>query len=172
MDGEQRREEILKLLERETKPISGTYLSKHFKVSRQVIVQDVALLRASGYDILATARGYILNKDASNMLQRVIWVKHTHDEAEDELNTIIDNGGRVRNVIIMHPVYGEVVADLMIKTRREIKQFVEKLKETKASTLLSLTDGMHMHTIEASSKEELDIIEEELNTKGYLVTHS
>ncbi|ADZ82793.1 transcription repressor NadR [Cellulosilyticum lentocellum] len=172
MDGEQRREEILKLLERETKPISGTYLSKHFKVSRQVIVQDVALLRASGYDILATARGYILNQDASNMLQRVIWVKHTHDEAEDELNTIIDNGGRVRNVIIMHPVYGEVVADLMIKTRREIKQFVEKLKETKASTLLSLTDGMHMHTIEASSKEELDIIEEELNTKGYLVTHS
>ncbi len=172
MDGEQRREEILKLLERETKPISGTYLSKHFKVSRQVIVQDVALLRASGYDILATARGYILNQDASNMLQRVIWVKHTHDEAEDELNTIIDNGGRVRNVIIMHPVYGEVVADLMIKTRREIKQFVEKLKETKASTLLSLTDGMHMHTIEASSKDELDIIEEELNTKGYLVTHS
>ena len=172
MDGEQRREEILKLLERETKPISGTYLSKHFKVSRQVIVQDVALLRASGYDILATARGDILNQDASNMLQRVIWVKHTHDEAEDELNTIIDNGGRVRNVIIMHPVYGEVVADLMIKTRREIKQFVEKLKETKASTLLSLTDGMHMHTIEASSKEELDIIEEELNTKGYLVTHS
>lgn len=172
MDGEQRREEILKLLERETKPISGTYLSKHFKVSRQVIVQDVALLRASGYDILATARGYILNQDASNMLQRVIWVKHTHDEAEDELNTIIDNGGRVRNVIIMHPVYGEVVAGLMIKTRREVKQFVEKLKETKASTLLSLTDGMHMHTIEASSKEELDIIEEELNTKGYLVTHS
>ena len=172
MDGEQRREEILKLLERETKPISGTYLSKHFKVSRQVIVQDVALLRASGYDILATARGYILNQDASNMLLRVIWVKLTHDDAEDELNTIIDNGGRVRNVIIMHPVYGEVVADLMIKTRREIKQFVEKLKETKASTLLSLTDGMHMHTIEASSKDELDIIEEELNTKGYLVTHS
>lgn len=172
MDGEQRREEILKLLEREIKPISGTYLSKHFKVSRQVIVQDVALLRASGYDILATARGYILNQDASNMLQRVIWVKHTHDESEDELNTIIDNGGRLRNVIIMHPIYGEVVADLMIKTRREVKQFVEKLQETKASTLLSLTDGTHMHTIEASSKEELDVIEEELNIKGYLVTHS
>lgn len=172
MDGDQRREEILKLLEEETKPISGTYLSKHFKVSRQVIVQDVALLRASGYDILATARGYILNQDAPNMLQRVIWVKHTHDEAEDELNTIIDNGGRLRNVIIMHPIYGELVANLMIKTRREVKQFINRLQETKANTLLSLTEGMHMHTIEASSEEELDVIEEELNNKGYLVTHS
>ncbi len=172
MDGEQRREEILKLLKEETKPISGTYLSKHFIVSRQVIVQDVALLRASGYDILATARGYILNQDAPNMLQRVIWVKHTHDEAEDELNIIIDNGGRLRNVIIMHPIYGELVANLMIKTRREVKQFINRLQETKANTLLSLTEGMHMHTIEASSEEELDIIEEELNNKGYLVTHS
>lgn len=173
MDGDQRREDILKLLQQEEiKPISGTYLSKHFKVSRQVIVQDVALLRAMGYDILATARGYILNKDAQDMFQRVVWVKHTHEEAEDELNTIIDNGGRLRNVIIMHPVYGELVASLMIKTRRDVKQFISKLQETKASTLLSLTEGMHMHTIEASSEEELDFIEEELNIKGYLVTHS
>ena len=172
MDGEQRREEILKQLQKEIRPISGTYLSKYFNVSRQVIVQDVALLRARGYDILATARGDIFNEDTASMLQRVVWVKHTHDEAEDELNTIIDNGGRLRNVIIMHPIYGELVADLMIKTRREVKQFVEKLKETKASTLLSLTDGMHMHTIEASTEEELDIIEEELSAKGYLVTHS
>lgn len=172
MDGEQRREELLRLLQEETKPISGTYLSKYFKVSRQVIVQDVALLRAGGYDILATARGYILNKDTQNMFQRVVWVKHTHYETEDELNIIIDNGGRVRNVIIMHPVYGELVADLMIKTRRDIKQFINRLNETKANTLLSLTEGMHMHTIEASSEEELDLIEEELNVKGFLVERS
>ncbi len=172
MDGEKRREEILKLLKAHTKPISGGFLSQSFKVSRQVIVQDVALLRASKYDILATARGYILNKDADTMLQRVILVKHSHEDTEDELNTIIDNGGRVRNVIIMHPVYGELSGDLMIKTRREVKQFVDKLRQTNANTLLRLTDGTHMHTVEANCEEELDIIEEELRAKGYLVSES
>ena len=100
----------------------------------------------------------------------MILVKHTEVETEEELNTIIDNGGRVRNVIIMHPIYGELAGDLMLKTRREIKEFVKKLQETQANQLLKLTDGTHMHTIEASSNEELDAIEEELREKGLLVT--
>lgn len=168
MDGEERRKQILEVLTENNKPISGTFLSNKFLVSRQVIVQDVALLRAKGYDILATARGYILNKEAALMCQRVVLVKHTEEEAEEELNTIIDNGGRVRNVIITHLIYGELVADLMLKTRRDIKMFIEKLSLTSANPLLKLTDGTHMHTIEASSEEELDLIEEELNKKGYL----
>ncbi|MBQ1275353.1 MAG: transcription repressor NadR [Cellulosilyticum sp.] len=169
MDGEQRREVILEILRGEEKPISGTYLAKKFKVSRQVIVQDVALLRAKGNDILATARGYILNEETNAMYQRVVLVKHTEAETEDELNTIVDSGGRVRNVIILHSIYGELVGDLMLKNRRDVKEFVNKLKETKANQLLKLTDGTHMHTIEASSLEELDIIEQELVNKGYIV---
>ncbi|MBP3889302.1 MAG: transcription repressor NadR [Cellulosilyticum sp.] len=168
MDGEQRRQAILSLLTGQEKPISGTYLAQTYHVSRQVIVQDVALLRAKGYDILATARGYILNEENSVMYQRVILVKHTENETEDELNTIVDNGGRVRNVIILHPIYGELVGDLMLKTRRDVREFVRKMKETKSSQLLKLTDGTHMHTIEASSTSELDIIEEELKSKGYI----
>ena len=168
MDGEERRKQILEVLTENNKPTSGTFLSRNFLVSRQVIVQDVALLRAKGYDILATARGYILNKEAALMCQRVVLVKHTEEETEEELNTIIDNGGRVRNVIITHLIYGELVADLMLKTRRDIKMFIEKLRLTSANPLLKLTDGTHMHTIEASSEEELDLIEEELNKKGYL----
>lgn len=170
MDGEQRREAIIDLLKGQAKPISGTYLAQTYEVSRQVIVQDIALLRASGYDLLATARGYILNEETEVMYKRVVLVKHTEAQTEEELNTIIDNGGHVRNVIIMHPIYGELVGDLMLKTRREIKEFVKKLQETQANHLLKLTDGTHMHTIEASSNEELDIIEEELREKGLLVT--
>lgn len=172
MDGEQRREEILKILQQSIKPISGTFLSRELKVSRQVIVQDVALLRAVGYDILATARGYILNKDTSMMHQRVILVQHIKEETEDELQTIIDNGGRVRNVIITHPIYGDLVADLMLKTRRDIRQFVQQLEDVYVTPLSTLTDGTHMHTIEATSEEELDMIEEELNKKGYLKSTS
>ena len=168
MDGEQRRQAILSLLTGQEKPISGTYLAQTYHVSRQVIVQDVALLRAKGYAILATARGYILNEEDSVMYQRVILVKHTENETEDELNIIVDNGGRVRNVIILHPVYGELVGDLMLKTRRDVREFVHKMNETKSNQLLKLTDGTHMHTIEASSTSELDIIEEELISKGYI----
>ncbi len=168
MDGDKRRELILGCLNETSVPISGTYLSKELKVSRQIIVQDVALLRAAGYDILATARGYILNKDASVMKKRVLLVKHTHTELEDELNTIIDNGGRVRDVIIAHPIYGELVGDLMLKNRRDIKQFVEKVNQSDAAPLMQLTKGVHMHTIEAGSEEELNIIEEELHKKGYM----
>lgn len=168
MDGEQRREAIICLLRGQEKPISGADLAQTYQVSRQVIVQDIALLRASGYDLLATSRGYILNEETEKMYKRVILVKHTESESEEELHTIIDNGGRVRDVIIMHPIYGELVGDLMLKTRREIKEFIKKLNETKAQHLLKLTDGTHMHTIEASSDEELDIIEEELREKGFL----
>jgi len=168
MDGEKRREYILSALIKTAVPTSGTYLAKELKVSRQIIVQDVALLRASGYDILATARGYILNKEAGSMQKKVVLVKHNKEDLEDELNTIVDNGGRVRDVIISHPIYGELVGDLMLKTRREIKQFVDKVNSTSAMPLMELTKGVHMHTIEAGSEEELDIIEQELNKKGYI----
>ena len=168
LDGEKRREQILKEVQSNEMPISGSDLSKKFGVSRQVIVQDVALLRASGCDILATARGYMLNKEIDKMIQRVVAVKHDTNETEDELNIIVDNGGRVRDVIIIHPIYGEIVASLMLRTRREVKQFVEKIKETNATTLLNLTNGEHMHTIEATTEEELDIIVDELSKKGYL----
>ncbi|PHV69280.1 DNA-binding transcriptional regulator [Sporanaerobium hydrogeniformans] len=168
MDGDKRREQILRLLQEGALPISGALLAQKFEVSRQVIVQDVALLRAQGYDILATARGYILNKEAASMRKRVVAVKHDEGKLEEELEIIIDNGGTVRDVIIMHPVYGELVAGLLLKTRRDIKQFVDKVNTTSAAPLMQLTKGEHMHTIEAATEEELDIIEQELLNKGYI----
>lgn len=170
MDGEQRRIEILKVLGENTKPISATFLAKKLEVSRQVIVQDVALLRAAGYDILATARGYILNKEVDTICQRIILVKHNKDKSEEELNIIIDNGGRVRDVIITHPIYGQLVGDLMLRNRRDIKQFVAKLQESDTTPLLDLTSGIHMHTIEAVNEAELDIIEEELRQHGFIIS--
>ena len=170
MEGQERRREIIKLLEEAEKPLSGVYIGNTFGISRQVVVQDIALLRAEKYDILATARGYILNKDTVGIESRVFLVKHNRDEVEEELNIIVDNGRRVRNVIIAHPVYGELVGDLMLRTRRDVKQFMEKLYMHSANTLMDLTEGVHMHTIEANTKEELDIIESELNNQGMLVS--
>ena len=158
-----------KLLQESKKPLSGGFLGKQFGISRQVVVQDVALLRAEGFDILATARGYILNQEAGMLMSRILLVKHSNEALEDELNTIVDNGGRVRNVIVSHGIYGDLTGDLMLKNRRDVKAFVEKSQTTQALPLSLLTDGVHMHTIEAATVEELDAVEEELRKKGYLV---
>lgn len=168
IEGQERRVQMIKILKEASKPISGSVLGRNFGISRQVVVQDIALLRAEGFDVLATARGYILNQDNEVMCSRIVVVKHDREQLEDELNTIVDNGGRVRNVIIQHPVYGDLVGDLMLKNRRDVKTFVKKVNETSSSPLLELTDGMHMHTIEAMSYEDLDVIEEELKVKGYI----
>jgi transcriptional regulator of NAD metabolism len=59
---ETRRKAILEKLETSSDPITGTALADFFQVSRQVIVQDIALLRASGLGILATSNGYLIPK--------------------------------------------------------------------------------------------------------------
>lgn len=170
MDGEKRREEIIKLLTNTPEPLSGAKIGKVFNVSRQVIVQDIALIRAQGLDIIATARGYLLYRNTEQNKQRVILVRHQYEDIEDELNTMVDFGGIIRNVLIEHPIYGEMSGNMMLKTRRDIDQFVEDISGFDTYPLMNLTHGIHMHTIEASSEEVLDEIEVALAKKGYLYT--
>ena len=168
MDGDERREEIIKMLSSASKPLSGGSLGKTLNVSRQVIVQDVALLRAQGFDIIATARGYVLYKKTDNIKQRVILVKHNFGQISDELNTIVDFGGLIRNVLIDHSVYGEMAGNMMLQTRHDVEHFVDDISKVDIQPLMNLTHGIHMHTIEASSEEILDEIEKSLDEKGYL----
>lgn len=170
MDGDRRREELMKILRNTSEPVSGGKLGEIFQVSRQVIVQDIALLRAQGLDIIATARGYLLYKNTEKNKQRVFLVRHQYDEIGDELNTIVDYGGVVRNVLIEHPIYGEMTGNMMLKTRRDVEQFVENISEFDTYPLMNLTHGLHMHTVEARSEEILDEIEGALGKKGYLYT--
>lgn len=171
MDAWERREEILKTLNRSKKPIKGTNLSQTFEVSRQVIVQDIALLRARGEDILATPQGYIIpNINRGNKITKKIVCKHEgYDEIEDELKTIIDIGGKVVDVIVEHPLYGEIKSTLEISSRLDLRQFMESLKQTNAEPLSSLTDGIHIHTIEIDNEEIFERIKESLLGKKYLI---
>lgn len=97
MVGEVRREEILKYISNSSVPVSGTALAKMFCVSRQVIVQDIALLRAKNCDILSTNRGYIINQPRK--VERIFWVCHEGDQIEEELNHVVDLGGTVVDVL-------------------------------------------------------------------------
>ena len=75
MTGSDRRADIIQQIKESRTPVSGTKLALRYEVSRQVIVQDIALIRASGYDIISTNRGYILN--APKSVSRDFKVQHT-----------------------------------------------------------------------------------------------
>ena len=166
-EGEKRRSQIIKILKDSKSPVSGTKLAKVLKVSRQVIVQDIALIRAAGHDIISTNRGYIINEPAA--VSRVFKVKHTDEQVEEELTEIIDLGGIVRNVMINHRVYGHMEAEINITSRRKVTEFMEDIRKGKSSPLKNITSDYHYHKVEADSEETLDLIENMLRDKGFLV---
>ena len=166
MVGKERREDILNTIKTLKKPISGTELAKKYGVSRQVIVQDMAILRAENHKIYSTNRGYLLENNFA--IKKVYSVSHTDEEIEDELKTIVDLGGTIIDVFVEHQVYGSLKANLNINSRRKVDEFLEKLKSGEANPLKNLTFGKHFHTVEADSEETLNLIEKELKEKGYL----
>lgn len=170
MDGEERRKELLKLLEEGKSPVSGNRLAETFRVSRQVIVQDIALLRASNKNIISTTKGYLLYEEEEGKAKRVFGVWHTNEQIEDELNTFVDFGGRVLDVVVEHEIYGAISVDLILRNRAEVKEFVRKVENETTVPLMGLTKGAHFHTVEAESEEVLNQIEEELRKKGYLIS--
>ncbi|MGN0507023.1 MAG: transcription repressor NadR [Lachnospiraceae bacterium] len=168
MEGQERREQLLQLLSESSEPLSGTLLSQKLKVSRQVIVQDIALLRAVNKNILSTAKGYLLYHPEPKRATRCFPVCHNTSQIEDELCSIVDHGGNVLDVIVAHPIYGTISADLIIHNRRDVYDFVRKVKEKQTVPLKELTNDYHFHTVEAASEGILDEIEAALKEKGYL----
>lgn len=167
MTGSDRRQEILKNIKESDRPVSGSKLAKDYDVSRQVIVQDIALLRASGYDIISTNRGYVL--EGQTCAERVFKVRHTDEQLETELCTIVDLGGQVKNVMVNHKVYGHIEAELGITSRRKVKEFLEDIESGKSIPLKNITSDYHYHTVTADSEETLGLIEDELRKLGFLV---
>jgi transcriptional regulator of NAD metabolism len=163
----QRRKEIANLLLASDTPVTGGILSEKFGVSRQIIVQDITVLKGLGYEIIATHNGYVLQK--SPLKERVFKLKHTTEQTEDELNTIIDMGGMVVDVFVWHKVYGKISAMLNIFSKLHVKQFLEGVRTGKSTELMNITGGYHYHTIRAESVEILDKIEQRFKQKDYIV---
>ena len=91
MNAAERRTKISHLLAGADKPVSATVLAAQCGVSRQIIVGDVALLRAGGADIAATPRGYVLPRDSAALLRTVACV-HDREGMARELEIIVDHG--------------------------------------------------------------------------------
>jgi transcriptional regulator of NAD metabolism len=164
-----RRDRILELIGSASAPITGTELAAQLGVSRQIIVQDMAILRARGADIVATPRGYVPGgAPARRGLHReVLAVQHTREQIELELTTLVDLGLRVLDVIVEHPVYGELRGSLLIESRADVRAFMQQLAT--AEPLSALTRGVHLHTVESSRPGAIDEARQALREVGILL---
>lgn len=171
LTGEERRKELIRVLEQSNKAVSGTDLARQFEVSRQVIVQDIALLRATNKKILSTNKGYILFRDdEKTKAKRIVCVLHKDTDILKEFECIVDCGAKVLDVVVEHEIYGQVSVDLLIQNRQDALSFVEQLRNCKSKSLSCLTDGVHYHTLEADSEAMLDCAEAALKEAGFLLS--
>lgn len=167
MTGTERRDKIIEKIRTSRTPVSGSSLAESCEVSRQVIVQDIALIRAAGYDIISTHRGYLLN--APHTVNRTFKVRHTDERMEEELCSIVDLGGCVVNVIVNHRLYGRMKAELGIRSRRNVMEFLQDIQKGKSSPLKNITSDYHYHVVEADCEKTLDMIEDMLREKEFLI---
>jgi len=145
---QERQARILDLLQHAPEPIRGEDLARQVGVTRQVVVHEIAILRASGTPILSTPRGYLLNPHPHSRQQAVLSVRHPPDKTATELYTLIDHGLVVKNVMVEHPLYGELSGALELRSRKDVDMFLREVDRAQATLLSSLTDGFHMHTVE------------------------
>ena len=170
MDSAKRREHIMRELRSAERPLSATKFAKELSVSRQIIVGDVALLRASGEKILATPRGYILER-TNGQIEYTVECVHNFENMEKELNIMVDNGCTVLNVTVEHPIYGQLTGQLHLSNRYEVSQFMQKIGGN-ASPLSELTGGIHLHALACPDKECFERTKDQLAREGLLYTQS
>ena len=168
MDAQERRSAIARTLEQASAPVSATALAKEFAVSRQIVVGDIALLRAAGADITATPRGYIIPRSATG-LKRTLATRHTSAEMEAELNAMVDQGCTVLDVTVEHPIYGQLTGPLNLSNRYEVGQFISRCREEAAAPLSLLTEGIHLHTVLCPDEGAFARVQEALRRLGVLL---
>ena len=162
-----RREAIVELLLKEKAPVKGVELATKFDVTRQIIVKDIAILRAKGNNIIATPDGYMFNDDNGSIVRAIIAVNHNKDEMIKELEIVIKYGGIIEDVIVEHPIYGEIKGLLMIKNLNDLNRFKNTFELSDSAPLSSLTNGFHLHTVSVDTKEKMELIKKELKENGH-----
>src|SRR5919198_3617554 len=169
MSPNDRRARILDQLRRANGPVAGDDLGARLEVSRTAICQDVAVLRAEGYRIMATPRGYLLEENATSGFSEIVAVRHDRDEVEAELCALVDAGVTVADVIVEHPTYGELRGNLQIRGRDEVAAFMDKVRAGEVELLSALTGGVHMHTLWAADPARLERARAKLRDLGVLL---
>jgi len=169
MDAALRRDAILNIINQGDAPVNASSLAKRLNVSRQVIVGDIALLRAQGHEIIATARGYMIPEfREQNQYVGKIACSHSPESTKDELYTIVSLGATVMNVIVEHEIYGEIMGQLNLRNQEDVNAFLRKVESSEIKLLSELTQGVHLHTIICRDKTHFEQVRQALDNAGYL----
>jgi uncharacterized protein len=166
---DKRRRRLVAYVRNHGAPIRGGELASHFHVSRQCLVQDIAILRAGGEQIVATPRGYHLPESSPHPHQAVLACRHAPERTEEELQILVDHGVKILDVIVEHPLYGELRGSLMLESRADVQDFLVQVHASRATLLSSLTGGVHLHTVEASRPEMISRAKVRLRARGFLL---
>ena len=169
MHAAQRRDALLELLRTSRGPVSATALARRFSVSRQIIVGDIALLRAGGADIASTPRGYVIPAQEDTGLTCTLVCRHTAADLERELNLMVDNGCTVLDVVVEHPLYGQLTGQLHLSSRYDVQEFIRSVSESRAKPLSDLTGGIHLHNLLCPSQEAYQRVRSALDAAGFLL---
>ena len=167
--GAKRRQRLMEWMRTQSRPVPGSALARHFHVSRQCLVQDVAILRAAGKEILSAPQGYRLPGAQTSAHRAILACKHAPERTEEELQILVDHGVRVLDVVVEHPLYGELRGALMLESRADVQDFLAKWRGEKATLLSSLTHGVHLHTVEAHKPEMIARAKAQLQARGILL---
>ena len=168
MEAAQRRAAILSKLEQADRPVSAAALAREFAVSRQIIVGDIALLRAGGVDVAATPRGYVLPRESAALIRTVACV-HDREGMARELEIMVDNGCQVVDVVVEHPIYGQLTGQLHLSSRYDVQEFSRSISESSAKPLSDLTGGIHLHTLRCPSEAAFQRVRSALEAEGFLL---
>ena len=156
---------IIEAIRTSETPVSASALARKLHVSRQIIVGDIALIRASGTQIIATPRGYVWERSNAGS-ERKIAVLHAPQQMREELYTIVDQGAEVVDVIVEHPTYGPLVGHRPLSSRYDVDQFIDRMQGNEP--LSQLTHGVHLHTIRCRDAAVFERVENALRKKGLL----
>jgi len=172
MTGIERRQEILRVLEEATAAVNAAALAERCDVTRQIIVADIALLRAAGYAIRSEHRGYIMERSAASGVTEKLVCRHDKDGMQDEFYTIVDNGGKILDVQVEHSLYGQLSGQINIASRFDADEFMRRAAEANSALLSDLTDGLHIHTVQTPDAVIMERIRANLRAKGILVENN
>ena len=168
MNASQRRESILEKLSKADAPLSASALAAEMGVSRQIVVGDVALLRAAGANISATPRGYVVLQESGGLIRQVA-CQHDAAGMEAELNAMVDHGCTVLDVIVDHPIYGQLTGPLQLASRYDVSQFIARCARAEARPLSDLTGGIHLHTLSCPDEAAFQRVEDALRNMSVLL---
>jgi transcriptional regulator of NAD metabolism len=165
-----RRRELEHLVRQAAGPVRGTQLATQLGVSRQVVVQDIAVLRAAGVPIRSSPRGYVWDASpAAGVVRAQVAVRHLPEDTPKELHGLVEVGVRVVDVVVEHPLYGELRGYLDLATHAQVDAWLAELKRHQATLLSVLTGGVHLHTLESSDAGGIARARQCLQELGFLL---